>query len=63
MRMEENKAPLKCYNWTPAGKGPTERPRKRWRDRICEAVAARGETIENVEEMQLFADGAEWNHD
>ena len=60
MRMEENRGPLKYYKWNPAGKRPVGRPRKRWKDGIREAVAARGETLDHVEETELFADRGEW---
>ncbi len=60
MRMDDNRTPVKYYKWTPAGKRPVGRPRKRWKDAIREAVGARGETLEHVEETELYADRQEW---
>ena len=60
MRMDENRQPVKFYKWTPAGKRPVGRPRKRWKEAIHDALVARGETLEHVEEMEKFADRTEW---
>ena len=32
VHMDENRTPVKYYKWTPAGKRPIGRPRKRWKD-------------------------------
>ena len=43
MRRDENRTPVKYYKWTPARKRSIGRPRKRWKDAICEAVGAQGD--------------------
>ena len=60
MRMDQNRQPVKYYKWTPVGRRPVGRPRKRWKDAVGEAVAVRGKTLEHVEEMELYADRREW---
>ncbi len=60
--MPENRRPLTYYRWTPEGRRPVGRPRKRWRDAIREAVADRGETLGNIEENELYRERQEWRN-
>ena len=60
MRMEPNKHPNRYYKWVPRGSRPRGRPRKRWKDGVSQAMVARGETIRNVEENELYWDRTGW---
>ena len=60
MRMEETRQPVKYHKWTLDDRSPVRRPRNRWKDAVQGAVIARGETLEHVEESELYADRKEW---
>ena len=59
-RMEHNRYPIIFFNWTPHGRRPAGRPRKRWRDAVSDAARKRGKTLEDLEEDQLFLDRSAW---
>ena len=48
MRMSDRRYPKKAILWTPQGKRPVGRPRKRWIEGIQRAMVRRGTTLHAV---------------
>lgn len=59
-RMDGQRLPARWFDWQPDGRRPAGRPRKRWKDTIADAIAARGTTMQQVEQDQLFMDRTRW---
>lgn len=60
MRMGEIRQPVGHYKWTPEGKRHAGRLRKQWKDVPQDAVITRVETLEHVEETELWENRKEW---
>ena len=59
-RMEENRYPKKYLDWTPEGRRPVGRPKKRWRENIDLAMRKRDSSLQEVEDERLFENRQRW---
>ena len=60
MRMEEHRYPARFLRWTPVGRRPRGRPRKRWKENVEKAVIDRGRSMEEIEDGRLYEDRDAW---
>ncbi len=59
-RMPEERFPRRSLDWTPQGRRPVGRPRKRWMDGVKSALLRRETTLDEVEGDELYLDRREW---
>ncbi|XP_076047357.1 uncharacterized protein LOC143032623 [Oratosquilla oratoria] len=59
-RMDQERTPKRWLYWTPTGKRPVGRPRKRWIMNIDDGLRRRGTTLEQVRQNRIFDDRGSW---
>ena len=59
-RMEDGRYPKKYLEWTPDGRRPVGRPRKRWLENIDMCLRKRGSSLLETERDRLFDDRRQW---
>ena len=60
MRMDEERKPKKYLKWTPRGKRPAGRPRRRWIEGVEKAMDRRGKSRREIEESGMYLNREEW---